>query len=80
MLIVLFKGYCILLGAFMFINSYCQDKIKLMQNKRKSYNLLSITYNIEWNQQEQKELEYLMFNKGYSDESQYIRDMLKEVV
>ena len=47
MLIVLFKGYCILLGAFMFINSYCQDKIKLMQNKRKSYNLLSITYNIE---------------------------------
>lgn len=74
--IILFKGYMIVLSAFLMVNSYCNSRIKKKQNRRKAYNLLSKIVEVELNQQEQEQLEFLMYQKNITDVNKYLRQML----
>ena len=73
---LLIKAYMFLSFIFMLVNDYCNTRIKIMQNKRKSYNLLSKIVEIELNQQEQEQLEFLMYQSEIDDINKYLRQML----
>lgn len=74
--IIAFKGYMFVLFIFMLVNDYCNTQIKKMQNKRKSYNLLSKVIEIELTEQEQRELAFLMSIVNMTDINKYLRKML----
>ena len=74
--IILFKGYMVLLGAFLIINSYCNSKIKQMQNRRKSYNLLSKVIEVDLSKHELEQLKFLMYQNGINDVNRYFRNVL----
>ena len=74
--LLLIKAYMFLLFVFMLVNDYCNTRIKKMQNKRKSYNLLSKVIEIELTEQEQRELAFLMSIVNMTDINKYLRKML----
>lgn len=74
--IIAFKCYMIVLSAFLVINSYCNSKIKQMQNRRKSYNLLSKIIEVDLSIQELEQLEFLMYQSNITDVNKYLRQML----
>ena len=74
--LLLIKGYMFLLFVFMLVNDYCNTRIKKIQNKRKSYNLLSKIVEIELNQQEKEQLEFLMYQSEIDDIYMYFSLMI----
>ena len=74
--LLLIKAYMFLLFVFMLVNDYCNTRIKKMQNKRKSYNLLSKVVEVELTEQEQRELLFIMNSLNITDVNKYLRQML----
>ena len=74
--LLLIKAYMFLLFVFMLVNDYCNTRIKQMQNKRKSYNLLSKVVEIELSERELNQLYFLMHQKSIDDTNKYLRKML----
>ena len=74
--LLLIKGYMFVLFIFMLVNDYCNIRIKKMQNKRKSYNLLSKVIDIELTERELNQLYFLMHQSEIDDINKYLRQML----
>ena len=73
---LLIKAYMFVLFAFMMTNDYCNTRIKQMQNKRKSYNLLSKVIEVELTERELNQLYFLMHQQDMNDTNKYLRKML----
>ena len=50
--LILWKGYCILLGVYLLINVHCNSKIKELERRERQYNLISMSYKLELTQEE----------------------------
>ena len=74
--LLLIKAYMFLLFVFMLVNDYCNTRIKKMQNKRKSYNLLSKVIDIELTERDLNQLYFLMHQSEIDDINKYLRQML----
>ena len=73
---LLIKAYMFVLFIFMLVNDYCNTRIKQMQNKRKSYNLLSKVVEVELTERELNQLYFLMHQQSIDDANKYLRQML----
>ena len=78
--LILWKGYCILLGVYLLINVHCNSKIKELERRERQYNLISMSYKLELTPEEAEKLNQLMYFYNYKDENKFIRDKLKEVI
>ena len=74
--LLLIKIYMFVLFTFMLINDYCNTRIKKMQNKRKSYNLLSKVIEVDLSDEEARELLFIMNSLNITDVNKYLRQML----
>ena len=73
---LLIKAYMFVLFIFMLVNDYCNTRIKKMQNKRKSYNLLSKVIEVDLSDEEARELLFIMNSLNITDVNKYLRQML----
>lgn len=78
--LILWKGYCIVLGVYLLINLHCNRKIKKIEARKKQYNLMSISYSLELSEEEQEKLKQIMYFYNYTDVNKFIRKKLKEVI
>ncbi len=75
--ILLWKIYCIsILSTILLLDLYCSSRIKEMEKRRKTYNLLSISYELELTEQEEKKLKQLLRFYNEDDPNYFIREQL----
>ncbi len=71
---------CFILSGFIIINSYYKGKIRELRKKRKQYNLISISCEVDLSEEEELKLEQLMNFYGFTDSNSFFREQLKKVI
>ena len=75
--ILLWKIYCIsILNTILLLNLYCSSRIKEIEKRRKTYNLLSISYDLYLTEQEEEKLRQLIKFYNATDPNSFIREQL----
>ena len=75
--ILLWKIYCLsILNTILLLDLYCSSRIKEMEKQRKTYNLLSISYELYLTEQEEEKLRQLIKFYNATDPNSFIREQL----